>query len=330
MVTVYPSEVDMRSKRVPKTDIDVSVVCFGAMRFAAKSGVMDDRSRAGEEALRLALDSGINFVHSSFQYSTRWLLDKVLKDHPKRHDLRHMIKVIVPDLRDDRKFSADKFRSQIEKAMRELHTDRITFVQYLFKDAPTFPEDEVNYMPILPAMLEEAKTIFDRLHDEGKVGYLGAQGHTTNLRSAMVASGLFDFVVEAFNLLRMEMVDYVPDLQKSDMGLFPIQPLQAGFLTNERADRSALPSGDRFADDRFADHYKRLARVRQELAEEIGPSLTSFALRFALGPPCVPSVITGMNNRKQVEGILKAADEPIPSAEVIAQALALWRSHSTT
>lgn len=319
----------MRYRRVTKTDIDVSVVCFGSMRFAAKSGVVDDRSKAGEEALRLALDSGINLVHSSFQYGTRWLLDKVLKDHPKRHDLHHIIKVIVPDLGDDRKFSADKFRSQIEKAMRELHTDYIAFVQYLFKDAPTFPEDEVNYMPVLPAMLEEAKTIFDKLHDEGKVGYLGAQGHTTNLRSTMVASSLFDFVVEAFNLLRMEMVDYIPDLQKRGMGLFPIQPLQAGLLTDERADRSALPAGDRFAGDRFTDHYRRLAEVRKELAEEIGPFLTSFALRFALGPPCVPSVIAGMNNRKQVEGILKAVDEPIPSSEVIEKALELWRSHNT-
>jgi aryl-alcohol dehydrogenase-like predicted oxidoreductase len=316
----------MQYRQVPRTDVKVSVVCFGPMRFAARGGVEDDRSKAGEEALRLALDRDVNFIHSSFQYGTRWLLDKVLKDHPKRHDLHHMIKVIVPGLGDNREFSADKFRSQIETALRQLHTERITFVQYLFKDA-TFLEDEINYMPILPAMLEQVKEIFEDLRDEGKVGYLGAQGHTTRLRHAMVASGLFDFVVEAFNLVRMEMAEHVTDLQTRGMSLFPIQPLDAGLLTDERADRSALPVDDRFCDDKHTDHYNRLTKARELLADEIGPSLTSFALRFALSLPPVPAVITGMNNRKQVEGVLKAADGPMVPAEVLEKAFELWRAH---
>lgn len=83
---------------------------------------------------------------------------------------------------------------------------------------------------------------------------------------------------------------------------------------------------------------ERLAEARELLAQEIGPSLTSFALRFALAlpificegkrsGPIVPAVITGMNNRGQVEGILAAAEQPIPSAEVVEKALQLWRSH---
>jgi aryl-alcohol dehydrogenase-like predicted oxidoreductase len=182
-------------------------------------------------------------------------------------------------------------------------------------------------MPILPTMLQEAKATFDVLRDEGKVDYLGCQGHTTNLRQAMIASGLFDFCVDAYNLVRMEMAEHATDLQERGMSLFPIQPLHAGLLTDARADQSTLPAGDRFLDAQHDETYARLAAVREELGEEIGPSLTGFSLRFALSHPCAPAVITGMNSPEQVAGILKAAESPLPSAEVTARALRIWQAH---
>jgi aryl-alcohol dehydrogenase-like predicted oxidoreductase len=84
----------------------------------------DSKSNTGERALSRALERGVNFLHSSYEYGTRWAMERVLREHPQRAEIKHIIKVPVPDFKDDA-FSADKFRMRIEEALRELHTDQI-------------------------------------------------------------------------------------------------------------------------------------------------------------------------------------------------------------
>ncbi len=42
------------------------------MRYASKTGEHDDQSTAATRALEEAVDSGVNFIHSSYEYGTRW------------------------------------------------------------------------------------------------------------------------------------------------------------------------------------------------------------------------------------------------------------------
>jgi aryl-alcohol dehydrogenase-like predicted oxidoreductase len=100
----------MKYRRLGGTDLDVSVVCLGPMRAAAKEPGTDEKSSAGELALRRPLDLGVNFLHSSYEYGTRWMMGRVLKDHPKRAELHHIIKVLVPDFTDGDRFDPAKFR----------------------------------------------------------------------------------------------------------------------------------------------------------------------------------------------------------------------------
>jgi len=72
----------MQYRRLSGTDLDVSVICLGPMRAAAQEPGNDERSRAGERALRRALDLGVNFLHSSYEYGTRWMMGRALQDHP--------------------------------------------------------------------------------------------------------------------------------------------------------------------------------------------------------------------------------------------------------
>ena len=44
----------MKYRRLAGTDIDVSVICLGPMRAAAREPKNDEKSKAGEEALRAA------------------------------------------------------------------------------------------------------------------------------------------------------------------------------------------------------------------------------------------------------------------------------------
>jgi len=125
----------MRYRKLAGSNIEVSELCFGTMRYASKSGDLDETGRAGRRALEEAIDRGVNFVHSSYEYGTRWLTGQTLEKHPKRRELHHIIKVNVPDW-DEPGFSPEAFRNQVETALRELHTDRIAVVQHLQRGVP--------------------------------------------------------------------------------------------------------------------------------------------------------------------------------------------------
>ena len=180
----------MRYRRFGATDLEVSEICFGTMRYAAKSGEMDDAGRAGQRALEEAIDRGVNFVHSSYEYRTRWLTEQVLAQHPKRHELHHIIKVNVPDWGEER-FDEEKFRNQIHEALKELHTDRIAVVQHLQRG--TLPkrlgysaEGEPTRLSEFDSVVHPLREAFDRLRREGKVGYLATFPTPTALRNVQL------------------------------------------------------------------------------------------------------------------------------------------------
>lgn len=159
----------MQPRRYGQTDLYVSPICFGPMRFASKTPGDDLQSKAGERALVHALKRGIDFLHSSYEYGTRWAMERVLKDHPGRAEIKHIIKVPVPDFQDTA-FSATLFRSRVEEALRELHTDRIDVVQWLVRAEPN---NDPQRLPRIATSLAAALEIFGTLHAEGKVGVHG-------------------------------------------------------------------------------------------------------------------------------------------------------------
>ena len=74
-------------------------------------------------------------------------MEQVLRDHPRRHDLKHVIKVPVPDWDDGGRFDKAKFRMRIEEALRDLHTDCIHIVQHLHRAKPNTDELRIPGIP---------------------------------------------------------------------------------------------------------------------------------------------------------------------------------------
>jgi len=313
----------MQYRRLGGTDLDVSVICLGPMRAAAKEPDNDAKSKAGADALRKAIDGGVNFIHSSYEYGTRWMMSRVLKDHPKRHELHHVIKVPVPDFKDNDRFDAGKFRLRIEEALRDLHAERIAVLQYMWRSEPNTDE---RRLPLLPKILDDVVATFERLRDEGKVGYLMTFPYTVPCARAAVESGKFAGLIAYYNLVEMEMADLFEELERRGMGFVAIRPLYQGILTDERADQASLKPHDRFADEKYASDFAKRQKIAEAFRDQIGDSMTSFAIRFALAAPVVASVVVGLNTPAQVDGILAAADGPYPSMETVKKAQALWRS----
>jgi aryl-alcohol dehydrogenase-like predicted oxidoreductase len=104
------------------------------MRFVRGSHTDNDPA-VGKRTLEEALDHGITTIHSSYEYRTRWAVGEVLATHPKRHEVKHIIKAPVPDY-EYQGFDPAKFRKLEEEALSELHAERIAIVQHLQRGVP--------------------------------------------------------------------------------------------------------------------------------------------------------------------------------------------------
>ena len=294
----------MQARRFGDTDLEVSPICFGPMRFANRDGSDDDVSRNGRRALDRALERGVNFLHSSYEYGTRWSMSPVLAGHPRRHDIHHVIKVPVPDFDDGGRFDPAKFRLRVEEALAELHADRIAVVQHLQRAEPNSDE---RRLPDIEAIDELLRETFETLRAEGKVGYLASFPYTVRFAESALATGTFSGLVAYYNAIEMEMARFFPALERSGGGFLSIRPFLAGLLTDRRAERHALPAEDRMRERSWGGAYDRLAVIR----ERLGPaSMTRFAIRFALAHPIVSSLIVGLNTVAQVDDVIDAASEP--------------------
>jgi aryl-alcohol dehydrogenase-like predicted oxidoreductase len=311
----------MKYRRLGGTDLDVSVICLGPMRAAAKNPGDDDKSKAGELALRKALDEGVNFIHSSYEYGTRWMMSRVLKDHPLKGELHHVIKVPVPDFEDGNRFDAGKFRLRIEEALVDLHAERIDVIQWMWRSTPNTDERRV---PMVARIMDDVMAAFEQMRNEGKAGYLMTFPYTVACARAAIDMGKLAGLIAYYNVIEMEMAEFFAELKDRNMGFIAIRPLYQGILTDERADRESLRPDDRLADAQHADDFARRAKVAEVFQEEIGNSMTSFAVRFALAHPLVASVVVGINTPEQAAGMVAAADEePLP-IETVQKARELW------
>lgn len=313
----------MDYRRIRGTDLDVSTVCFGPMRSAGADD-SDPRSARGRDALSAALDAGINFVHSSYEYGVRWMMNEVLRDHPKRHDIHHVIKVPVPDWDDEGRFDPDKVRGMIDEALRDLAADRIALVQWMWR---TRPHEDGPRQETLAAIRDDVAETFGRLRDEGKIGYVGVFPYTPASARASIDTGNFTSVIAYCNPLEMEMAELFGAMDQRDMSLLAIRPLYQGVLTDSRPSWEALPAGDRLKAEKHKDLFRHRAGMAEALAEAIEAegSMTRFAMRFPLYAEAVASIIVGLNTPDQVHQVVEQTDNVPYKPDVVARALSYWQ-----
>lgn len=300
----------MELRQYGRTDLYLSPICFGPMRFSERTPGDDAKSQAGERALQRALERGVNFLHSSYEYGTRWAMERVLRTHPQRDEIKHIIKVPVPDFK-DAEFSADKFRLRIEEALRELHTDQIQVVQWLLR---ADPNDDAHRIPRIAECLDATLEIFNTLRDEGKVGYLAPFPYTPSFAKAILETGKMQGLVAYYNLLEMEMYPLFDTLEQQGYGFICIRPFLEGLLTDARVNPEKTPANDRARDANWKARYALLDKARGVLEEPV--SWTDFALQFCLADARVTSLVVGLNSEEQVDQVCDAVEKITVSPKV--------------
>ena len=119
----------MQRRKLGGTDVDLSLITLGSMRFA------NDRltSKEAYNLLSYLIDQGVTSFHTSHEYSTHQYFTETLRrykvDHPAKK-FQHIIKLGEPHF-DSNFFCPNRFRTIIEQQLIELQTDCIDIVQWL-------------------------------------------------------------------------------------------------------------------------------------------------------------------------------------------------------
>lgn len=302
----------MEKRVIGGTDLEVSVLCYGPMRLA--QGHDDPLLPVYTRAMQSAIDRGINFIHSSYEYGVRWMMHDVLKSHPERHSLLHVIKAPVPDW-DDEGFHADKFERIVDDALRDLCTDRIAMVQWMWRCRP---HDESTRLPLLAKVQDELFSAFESLRSKGKVGHLGCFPYFPQSAASAMAHSAQKAMIAYYNPLEMEMSPIIDTLSEDRRSFLAIRPLYEGVLTDRFTAHSDVPAGHRLANDKYAEAFA--ARERLALAiPEAASGMTRFAIRFPLLSANCASVIVGLNSEDQVNEICDYVEDVAPDADTVSR-----------
>ncbi|MGJ7459923.1 aldo/keto reductase [Halomonas sp. MA07-2] len=322
----------MRYRQFGNTDLKLSEICFGAMRFTSTASHVtltesrdreqeETQNREGRRALEAALAGGVNCIHSSGDYGTRWMLSDILARHPKRKEIHHVIKMTSPDY-EEGEFDPKVLRQSVEDSLRDLHADRIAIVQHLQR-GPHVPKAEAyaeagdrRRIDALPDMLGPLRETFEALRHEGKVGHLITFPHTIGYATAALDTGAYDGVAHFFNLIEPEALPLLDRLKREGKGFLAIRPLLQGMLTDKRIDRRGLPETDLKLRSGWDSRYALLHKIRECIGEP-NESWTRFALKFALAHEAVTSLVASGNSVTQVEALLEACDGQYPSRELL-------------
>ena len=306
----------MDKRRLAGTDLDVSVICDGPMLMAQSAN--DPELSTHRAAMEAAIERGVNFIHSSYEYGVRWLMHQVLKAHPSRHDLLHVIKVPVPDW-DDAGFDPAKFEARLDEALVDLCTDRIALVQWMWRCRP---HEEPARLALLADIREAVTETAERMREKGKLAHMGCFPYFPDSAAMAMQDRSLRALIAYYNPFEVEMAPVIDDLERDGRGFLAIRPLYEGVLTDRFATHGDVPAGHRLA----APKYEEAFQFREMLAQaipEARQAMTRFSIRFPLMSPHCASVITGLNTPEQVAEICEMAQGVPPDPTTVARVRAL-------
>lgn len=174
----------------------------------------------------LSNEMGIDVHHSSYEYTSYPLYCEVLAKYKKTGaTVRHICKLSAPDFK-EKKFSKKTLDQKIENELKNLQTDRIEVLQWLYR---TEPINDAVRLPQLEEQRHEIDHAFSDYIKSGIVGSVGTFPYSINFAKVVVeqipsVSGWIDYC----NILEQENVQQLP----ADKWMIGLRPLAAGKVFN--------------------------------------------------------------------------------------------------
>jgi len=293
----------MKHLPLGSSDLHVSRLCFGCWQLNPK--FWGDVDIAGwEQAVRDALDHGINFIDTADAYGDGGAeeeLGRFLRESGLRDQFVIATKFFW-NFTDGAARFADTTHDYIiracESSLRRLQTDHIDLYQIHAWDPITRPD--------------EVARAFNKLKETGKVRWFGVSNLNPeqmdlyrdhfDITSLQPGYSLLDRRIEAREL---------PYCLRNNIGVINYSPLYRGLLGGRYTADSEIEGGRAFGPYFHGEGLKIVAAAIEEakvIAADLDLTIAQLALRWTLTHPAISSTIVGVKKPDHITGAVKATE----------------------
>ena len=292
----------MKYRKFGKTELKVSEVGFGAWAIGGPAmagdipiGWGDVKDKTSIEALKKALDLGINFYDTADFYGLGHSEDLIGKLWGNRDDIIVASKVGHRMDAEDNiylDYSKEYMMKACEGSLRRLKRDTIDYYQLHAAKMEHLENGEC-----IEAM--------QQLQQQGKIRYWGLSLNTYDPEPEadyMLKNDFGEGFQLVFNIINQKALSLLKTASEKGMGIIARMPLQFGLLTGKFNRDSKFHETDhrsfRLNPEVLEQSFKDLELV-WPIAEKYEIGLPSFALSFILSHPEVSTVIPGIKTPEQ-------------------------------
>jgi aryl-alcohol dehydrogenase-like predicted oxidoreductase len=307
----------MKKRLLGKTGFETSEIGFGA--WAIGGGWGDQAESDSLEALKTAIDAGVNFIDTAAGYGDG-KSERIIGEFLKGREEKVFVATKTPPApgiwppspycKWQDRYPESYLRENIAERMECLGTDKIDLLQ-LHTWTRAWNSD--------PKPFE----ILQQMKDEGLLGAVGLSTpeHDQNCVIELMRSGLIDSVQVIYNIFEQEpAAQILPVAQETGTAIIVRVIFDEGSLTGKYSADTIFPDGDfrqgYFAGDRIGRAAARADVIKEDIADT-GLTLPQAALKWGLMHPAVSVVIPGMRNAAQAAANCAVSDLPDLSPELM-------------
>jgi aryl-alcohol dehydrogenase-like predicted oxidoreductase len=265
----------MEKRRLGKTDMDVTVLGFGA----AEIGFENASPEIVDQVLKGALDAGINVIDTAECYrGSEEMIGQALSG--RRDEFYLFTKCGHPKgIESSANWSNDSILESIQRSLQRLKTDRVDLVHL-----HSCSESELRKGEVITA-LQTAR-------DRGYTRYIGYSGDSRPARYA-VESDAFDTLQTSINIADQEAIELtVPLACEKEMGVIAKRPIA----------NAAWKTGHKPIDSYQHEYYERLRKLNYDFLRDLDLEKTiSIALRFTLTVPGIHTALVGTTKPERLQ-----------------------------
>jgi aryl-alcohol dehydrogenase-like predicted oxidoreductase len=292
-----------------RTGFKVSELGFGAWPIGGTAyGPVNEGEAIG--CVESYLDGGGNFIDTARSYgNSEAILGKALQNI----DSRDQIFISTKTVKGDSIETIPDIALDLEESLRLLYTD---FVDIYYLHRP----------PADPEAMNRALDVLEEFKYAGKIRAIGASikgpavtAATVDLCKQYIDSGRVDVIQIVYSILRQLNAQIFAYAHENGVGIVARSAIESGFLSGKYRPGDEISDGHRrrWRVDTQKQIFENVVALETYARRDPYTSLAQVAIRFALEPKEVSTVIIGAKSAKQMRKNLEAASLPALDGHIL-------------
>ncbi len=311
----------MEYRKLGNSDLEVSVIGFGAWGIGGAPFWKNEGDAASIRAIEKAADLGINFFDTAPVYGfgrSEELIGEALKSC--RDKVLIATKCGLRWKKEqlgaiDKDCSKKSIFEEVDLSLKRLQIDVIDLYQVHWPDNKTSAEESME------ALLE--------LQQKGKVRAIGVSNYSAAQMADCLKFGRIDSLQPEYSLLQRKIEkETVPFCLENNIGIIAYSPLASGVLTGKYDKNTRFKDWrgkgilGEFTGEAFARNIAKVDRLK-EISQAEGKSCAQLAMNWVIRQSGLTCALSGVKNADQIADNLESVGWEPESAEAIDEIFAV-------